>query len=497
MSQTSTTNLMIDGPTIPESWPPAEPLTPVRARRIRWWLAPLVAPAALLCPRRIGPHLGESSLAAAYLAHWFWALVAVGGTFALLMETQDQPHLVATADVSLNPFYEIRRSLAGSVLLLYGAFGDPFARAPALIAIVGIEIAIWPAALLLLPFYAHGEGPRRTYLRCVKLLLWSTVYCAPLFWLSLRGMAYLADRTNLGPAIAALLPLVLINWWLLSLLRMGGRYAGPAAGPRWNTREPRCERCGYSLVTLPLLARCPECGLQVDESLPEHRRPPAFATARGLFASTKAFWQTTGEALNLRRFARDTTIWTHHRAARNYVLQVAIVTGLLAFGGFIVLGIVARELALDNLAEDLWYTFLVPLFTGQLLDQDYGYYNYEYPVASMFGAFGVAWFVILWVMLCGVFTSWFGFRDVASRLVVLCYASAWLPVVVLLALLGASVIVVLHVYGSIGDIKVPGFGYMDGEMAIGMVVEIPAAAALFASFIRLRWALREVRWANA
>ena len=49
---------------------------------------------------------------------------------------------------------------------------------------------------------------------------------------------------------------------------------GPADGPAFAPREPRCDACGYTLIKLPLGSNCPECGLANRDSLPGGRRRP-------------------------------------------------------------------------------------------------------------------------------------------------------------------------------------------------------------------------------
>ena len=234
----------------------------------------------------------------------------------------------------------------------------------------------------------------------------------------------------------------------------------------------------------------------MDESLPEQRRPPAFATARGLRNRFLAFWQTTGEALNLTHFARNTTVWEHHRPARSYVLCMAMVVGLIALGGAILLAIMADLIEADNLwdlTEAMWADFPAPAwFLSEYSDE------VMFLSGALALAIGVGLVVIAWTMVSGVFVSWFGFRDIADRVVVLCYATAWLPIPVLLAIAGAVIIAIFTQQpGELPQVYIPGFGDVDGLALLALLSELPAFVTFLVSFTRLRRALREVRWANA
>src|SRR5207237_8950876 len=70
-------------------------------------------------------------------------------------------------------------------------------------------------------------------------------------------------------------PAALTFFVLLRIMLTGAsRYAGPADGPAFRSREPLCEKCGYVIVGLPLPSHCPECGMTVANCLPGGRRRP-------------------------------------------------------------------------------------------------------------------------------------------------------------------------------------------------------------------------------
>jgi hypothetical protein len=390
---------------VPETWPPANPIQPVKARRIPWWLAiPATIPAMLL-PRRMGPHLAQSSWIAAYLVHVFCAVVAFGHSFAFVIE---RGSLAGGAGVALvaNPLIELRRALAGTVLFFFGTLQGWIEVGIAVLIVAVIEVALWVGAVLLVPLYAAGEGPRRTYLRAVKLLLWSSACQVPVFWLFFRLM-YRFEMQGQEIWNAALFVLLEL-WWLFVVVRLGGRYGGPKHGPRWQQRHPRCESCGYSLVSLPVNGRCPECGELVSASIPERRRPPAFARARGLPGRFVGFWQTTWAALHARRFARTVSVWSHHRAARNYALLVCVLTGLIAGA----IPPAAKLLVEGRLASRVGWRLLP---ASEAIDAFLR--AYEYIAVSIFVAAAAGCGTLAWMLLSGLFLSRFGFRDVADRVV--------------------------------------------------------------------------------
>lgn len=92
---------------VPEFWPPADPIEPVKTWRIPWLLAPLAAIPAVLLPRRVGPHLANSNWAAAYIAHVFSGFVMVGTIFAVGTEYQSGGEPTLASVFLFNPFVEL------------------------------------------------------------------------------------------------------------------------------------------------------------------------------------------------------------------------------------------------------------------------------------------------------------------------------------------------------------------------------------------------------
>jgi hypothetical protein len=474
------------GEIVPEFWPPADPIEPVNAWRIHWLLAPLATIPAALLPRRMGPHLANSSWAAAYVAHIFSGFVAVGIAFAVAIRYAGGGEPSLAGVLLCNPLVELRRALAGSILLLYGMWNGWAEILGTLLAVAMIEAGIWVGALLLIPLYAVGEGARRTYLRCVKLLLWSSACQIPISWLFMH-FGFWAEVHVSGPVGFLSTWGACELWWLWVLVRLGGRYGGPQEGPRWQNRQPRCETCGYSLVSLPVHGRCPECGTGVAKSLPQRRRPTEFATAHGPLGRCVGFWKTTWQVVFCaRRFARNVTIWGHHRSARAHATRMCILIGAICA----VTGFVAHWIAVGGFSPARW-------LDGRPLTWNWGDLFSMLSTAMLSGILGGLIAAVL-TLTTGLVLSHFGFRDVADRVVVLCYGTAWLLVPALLATAGSwAAWAVIETWGPFQSFRVAEDTWIDWEAVLWLACQLPAAATLLVSFLRIRVMLRYTRYANA
>jgi hypothetical protein len=139
-----------------------------------------------------------------------------------------------------------------------------------------------------MPFAAAGERLRLLFGRCLRLVLWSITILIPVGLVALYWPWVLDHLVGVIPSnddqemrdqiannrnsitLAALFAFAL--WWLLILWRSGLCYAGPADGPAWRPRTPRCGKCGYNIATLRLDARCPECNHPVADSVARLQR---------------------------------------------------------------------------------------------------------------------------------------------------------------------------------------------------------------------------------
>lgn len=471
---------------IPEVWPPADPIEPVRVRRIHWLLAPPAAFAAMLFPRRAGPHLAASGWLSAYVAHLFSLIVLIGLCGALAFE-QSGDDLSIPSGMSLSE--HLRRPFAAVALMLVAAAGVPFAWFGIAVGALLIQAGVWLGAFFFMTLFAAGERMRLLYFRTVKLMLWSTsaliaVALAVTFGIGpifpwLEGAV---PRQLQGLATFDLLFLCIL--FLLSVvLRLGGSYGGPKDGPRWQSGPLRCEGCGYALTGLPADARCPECGRAISDSLPDRRRPPLFACV-GSAKKPGAFVQTVVKSWSARRFASTLSVQRGYVAARRFAAANFVLIGLLAASLLVIL------FAFDG---DQILAFLVtgvpsgaardPVATGVV----YGVLGFE--VSMLAGA--------LWLLIASSSASRFGWRDARQCTVVACYATGWLYIPTFLTVLG---VYVTRIGGLLGPpnrwIRLPIVGGVPQVVVIGLCAFAPAAAAFVYSLYRVKIMRRETRYAN-
>jgi hypothetical protein len=295
-------------------------------------------------PKRVGASLAASGWRAAIAAHI--ATLAVGWGLILWAETYFMPNLFAARRSVL--WVEVgapqmtwseclRGPLAAWASGLHGATAGPGGWTQPLLTFAGIEVGAVLLAVAMMPFAAAGERTRRLFGRCLRLAWWSTTM------MILLGIGWLLDplwRRLLAlpdewhPVDFAGLGLFGV-WWLVVLLRSGYRYVGPAEGPAWQARTPRCEKCGYEIVGLPLTTNCPECGRPVKESLPERRTVPAFAAAKTWADSVRAFWPTVRAAVTDQTFFDRLAVRRGHVPARTLFLLVCVLNAVIVFLGLL------------------------------------------------------------------------------------------------------------------------------------------------------------------
>ncbi len=137
-------------------------------------------------------------------------------------------------------------------------------------------------------------------------------------------------------------------------LRAGLRYAGPAIGPAWEPRTPRCEGCGYIIANIPVSTNCPECGRPVEASLPERRKPPAFVEASTFAQATKAFDKTLRAAISDKNFFKHLAVNRDVSRDRVFFLTGAALTIVLPTSiAICLLRNAAAEIQVDSIAAVL------------------------------------------------------------------------------------------------------------------------------------------------
>jgi hypothetical protein len=280
---------------VPLEWPAMCTAAPTPVRAIRGLPA---LPAMLLlwfAPKRIGPFVAAAGWHAAIMA----SLIGMGlglGLFASRIDsrrewTVDNVRYIAyefNSPKSEQTLAEAPRvPLAALVLLAYSDASNRDSASVLPLILAAIPLGLLSLAVLLMPLAAAGERLTLLVGRCLRLTLWSTTTLIPLgvamqWWP--WGLDYFAPpySSGLRPSdnpvgdfcnrimVIALLAFAL--WWLFVLWRSGLRYAGPADGPAWRARTPRCGNCGYNIATLRVDARCPECNQLVADSVARLQR---------------------------------------------------------------------------------------------------------------------------------------------------------------------------------------------------------------------------------
>lgn len=140
-----------------------------------------------------------------------------------------------------------------------------------------------------------GEGFARGYRAGVAVLAWLALLIflfggLAVFTEFCTRVELLGDHRIWRQILASIYVPGLI-WWLVFRVSQSYAAARPACDP--HAAPPVCEGCGYGLTVLPTAGRCPECALNVDESLVPGRR------------RTGSRWQQLPTLLNWVRDALD------------------------------------------------------------------------------------------------------------------------------------------------------------------------------------------------
>ncbi|MHC4443203.1 MAG: hypothetical protein ACYTA5_11440 [Planctomycetota bacterium] len=341
---------------LPEYWPIAHEVKPVRAVWLPWPVAVVFAPLFWLFPKRMGSHFAESRWLGAIVAHFCWTIYGVsclvnayiGKHYSWMSYFTGQTP--GQKDPALWPGPSWSQLFRTPIAALFNGIDDvsqginPLEQLfICLSVILAAEVAVVVFSSLLMPYVAAGEGKLRLFARCVKLTLWSTTSLVFL-GLVLQGIELFAGSDFDNEYYVRIAVSVYIAWFIWIWIRSGTCYAGPSEGPGWEARRPLCEACGYILTGLTAKDNCPECGLAVAESLPQTRRPPSFAQATSILGRFVGFWQTCFGALFGRGFYKRLAIHENFPAARRFAIYAAVVCGPL----FCFLGLVVAELVVGN-----------------------------------------------------------------------------------------------------------------------------------------------------
>lgn len=341
---------------LPEYWPDDPPPKPLTPYWIPWPIAVLAVPLLWVMPKRFGPHFAGVSWWGAIFAHLIWLPYGIG--CMMLVEDYFEYSLFSYVTGNMPPVSLTPGPLPDNLVVVLRApfaaiavtlseeirFGTTGFGASDLLAGLGAVLGLETILLLLLtiglmPYAAYGESRGRLFLRCFKMVLWTSTVAVPIGLLYQVSVGCLTDQFDsvstfegvtwavfpqrasqgagemaVAKSVASGIGLAFLVWvWIRSALRP----AGPAKGPAWEPRCPQCEKCGYRLTGLARQDRCPECGLPVQESLPGSRRPTAFAAATGWFP-VYAYLRTFMAVAFRRDFAATLAMRHQHRSARTF-----------------------------------------------------------------------------------------------------------------------------------------------------------------------------------
>ncbi len=481
--------------TVPEYLELPEPERREDVRPVGWLFFLPALFGAVLVPKRLGARLARSTWTKALAAHFvslFVVLVLVGlanialetSPWATVAPWFPGPELTPQTVVhGLSLGEWLRLPFALVVTTLYEATagnGDIYAVFG---GVALVQAVCWLAALLIMPFIAAGERTRLLYVRSVKLVLWSTACLAPLA-LAFVAMVYVGEYRDgaIDPfpdigyeeAMTGTGALWLV-WWLSVALRLGAHYGGPAEGPAWQPARPRCNKCGYTIVGLPLAGQCPECGRDVRRSMPEYRTDPPWAKARGLWSSIKAFCLTTRNICLQRDFYETLQVGPTVRSASSFALWSCSLAGLivgLTYGGTNIDHLLCA-VELEGILQAL-----IPVVTAVVVS------------------------ALVCLVAVGVATLWsarLGRRDIRPRCIAVCYSSAMLAPVLLVSIICSWCLYIIDAHGWLRGWE-PLFEWefvrFDGAVLILLPFVSVQLGVLVWACVRLVRALRDVRFAS-
>ncbi|HVP12087.1 MAG TPA: hypothetical protein VMV94_12980 [Phycisphaerae bacterium] len=315
MSNSATSPADTEAESVPSQWPAMRTDVPKTVTTLTGLPAVFGLLPLWFLPRIMGVRLAAAGWGAAILAHLVALALGLGfvawaqiqssrltyGTPGFISIKVGMPEARETLSEYLRaPFAALVAAAHDSSPLIIGWVS----RIPTIIG--ALEIGIPVVALLLMPFAAAGEPLGRLFARCWRLVFWSSTLIIPLGvgWLLFPAILQLlgvpapevpAVTFGIPPAssdesdgVAVLLFVIWAFWWLVVLVRSGLQYAGPADGPAWQPRTPRCRKCGYIILALSVAGNCPECGYPLARSVAAFQRSSRFTRWRAFVLSLRA-----------------------------------------------------------------------------------------------------------------------------------------------------------------------------------------------------------------
>jgi len=462
--------------TIPEYWdtPTADP--PVKARPIGWLVFVPATIGLLILPRRLGPHIARSSVLKTILVHLVGLLCPLFAVAVIEARVFRMVQELGSAHFTLGEWMRLPFVLVIEVLY---DLSEPLGDAWGLLGLVGgAHVACWLVGWLLMPIIAAGESTRRAYLRAVKLTLWSTICFVPIGAM-LLGAAYalhanLLELRHEEESVFALVGVIGLLYWMWLLRNLGALYSGPAEGPGWAPRHPRCNRCAYVITGLSVDGRCPECGLEVSQSLPDVRTVPAFGQARTWPARMIAFDRTAWHVLRDKDFFRNLAVYRGRQEAIRFANWCCWVAGLLT------LVIWSKIMVIDVYVSDGSWPDRpgFGLLVGALV--------FLWPVAAL----------KVFTVIVGWIACQLGWRDPRATTTAICYGSVLFLMAIVTLPIAICAAFAAHEYGLLDFVEelrwTPRWA---GDALSCVLVAGPPSIALLWAVARQIRACRAARWA--